>query len=328
VGQPPELWPLVNAAARLGDPTMTRKILSVMADESKPPIVKATLLELLAVFPSRVGTEAAAKYLLDTDPIIRAAAVRSLGSAPPQFRWQQLSPLVTDPVKSVRMEVAIALSDMLTEIPLEKIGDFRKLINEYRDSLTPSIDMPATQATLGNLELNLGNPSAAENAYQKALTIEPLYIPALLNLADLYRATNNEEKANPLLQEALNFAPDSGATNYSYGLSLIRQQKHQDALPYLKAATEQQDSQPRYAYVYAVALDSVSLTDKALVFLEGANEKWPNQYDLLLTQILYMEKLNLTDDILRPLSRLSKIAPNSPAVRERVKQYVQSPGSE
>jgi hypothetical protein len=80
--------------------------------------------------------------------------------------------------------------------------------------------------------------------------------------------------------------------------------------------------------VYAVALDSVALTDKALDFLEKANEKWPNQYDLLLTQILYMEKLNMTDDILRPLSRLSKIAPGSPAVRQLVQKYVKAPGSE
>ena len=307
---------------------MTRPILSVLADESKQPIVKATLLGHLAVFPSRVSTEVAAKYLLDADPFIRAAAVRSLAGAPPEFRWQKLSPLITDPAKSVRMEVAIALSNMPTEVPLEKIGDFRKLIIEYRGSLAYSIDMPATQASLGNLELNLGNPSAAEDAYKKALTIEPLYIPALLNLADLYRATNNEAKANPLLQKALNFAPDSGATNFSYGLSLVRQQKYRDALPYLKAATEQQDSQVRYAYVYAVALDSVAQTDKALVFLKEANETWPNQYDLLLTQILYMEKLNMTDDILLPLSKLSKIAPGSPAVQERVQKYVKSPGSE
>ena len=326
--QPPEAWALVNAAARLGDPTMTRPILSVAADESNQPIIKATLLQQLAVFPSRVGAEAAEKYLAHPEPLIRAAAVRSLDSAPTQIRWQQLSPLITDPVKSVRMEVAISLSNMLTEIPLEKIGEFRELIVEYRGSLAQSIDMPAAQASLGNLELNLGNPTAAENAYEKALTIEPLYIPALLNLADLYRATNNEAKASPLLLRALEFAPDSGATNFSYGLSLVRQQKYQAALPYLKAATEQQDSQVRYAYVYAVALDSVALTDKALVFLEKANEKWPNQYDLLLTQILYMEKLNLTDDILRPLSRLSKIAPGSPAVRQRVQKYVEAPGSE
>ncbi len=322
ISRSPDSWPLVNSSARLGDPTMTRPIISAIADETIPPIVKATLLEHLSIFPSRVGSDAAAKYLLDPDPLIRVAAVRSLVNAPPKIRWQHLSPLIVDPIKSVRIEVAAALSTMPTDIPLDKIGDFTVLIKEYRASLARSIDMPSTQSTLGNLELNLGNPGAAEKAYQKALAIEPLYIPALLNLADLYRATNREEEAIPLLLKALEFAPDSGATNFSYGLSLVRQEKYQAALPYLRAATEQQDSQPRYAYVYAIALDSVSLTDKAVIFLEKANQKWPNQYDLLLTQILYLEKLNLTEDILLPLSKLSKIAPGSPAVSQRVQKYL------
>ena len=278
----------VNALARLGDPTMTRPMLTLVADKSTSNILKATLLEQLSVFPSRVSTDAAAGYLSHPDPLVRVGAVRSLAAAPPQVRRQLLSPLVKDPVRSVRMEVAVAMSTMSAEIPFAGMSLFVSLINEYRESLARSIDMPSTLATLGNLELNLGNQASAENAFKKALVIEPDYVPALLNLADLYRATNNEDKATQLLLQALKFAPDSGAVNFSYGLSLVRQQKYEDALPYLKAATEQQDSQARYAYVYAVALDSTSQTANALTYLEQATIEWPNQYDLLMAQVLYM----------------------------------------
>ena len=319
----PDSHSRVNALARRGDPTMTRPMLTLVADKSTSNILKATLLEQLSAFPSRVSTDAAAGYLSHPDPLVRVGAVRSLAAAPPQVRWQLLSPLVKDPSRSVRMEVAVALSTIPAEIPLAGMGLFVSLINEYRESLARSIDMPSTQATLGNLELNLGNQTPAEKAFEKALAIEPDYLPALLNLADLYRATNNEDKATQLLLRALKFAPDSGAVNFSYGLSLVRQQKYEDALPFLKAATEQRDSLARYAYVYAVALDSTSQTAKALTYLEQANYQWPNQYDLLMAQVLYMEKLHKTADILVPLSRLSRIAPNAPDVRSRIKRYIQ-----
>jgi predicted CXXCH cytochrome family protein len=319
----PDAYSGIVAAARLGDPVTTRGLIAAVADESNPAILKATLLEQLSVFPSRVSIEAAANYLADDSPLIRIGAVRSLRSAPSQLRWQLLSPLVEDPVKSVRMEVAISLSTMPSDIPLEDIGVFVSLMNEYRMSLSKSIDMPSTQTSLGNLELNLGDPLKAEQAYKGALIIEPDYIPAILNLADLYRSTAREAMAVPLLQRALKVAPDSGAAQFSYGLSLIRRREYDAAIPYLRAATERQDSQPRYAYVYAVALDSISRTSEALMFLKQANKDWPNQYDLLVTEIMYMEKLGSTDGILELISKLSQIAPGSPEVKRLIGQYVQ-----
>lgn len=301
----------------------TLPVLALLANQSTANILKATLLQQLSAIPSRVATEAMAGYLLHPDPLVRVGAVKSLDSAPLQVRWQLLAPLITDPSKSVRMAVAVALSTMASAVPPGKKGLFTSLINEYRKSLAASIDMPSTQAALGDLEVNLGNLTLAEEAFKNALAIEPDFVPALLNLADLYRATKNEDTAAQFLQRALNFAPDSGAVNFSYGLSLIRQQKYKDALPYLKAATEQEDSVPRYAYVYAVALDSNSQTAKALTYLKQATNQWPNQYDLLMTQVMYMEKQHETDDILLPLSTLSRIAPNAPEVRSRLELYIQ-----
>jgi tetratricopeptide (TPR) repeat protein len=319
----PDVDPSLIASARLGNPLTSRALIEVIENSSSSTILKATLLDQLSAFPSRVSTEAAASNLTKENPLIRVGAVRSLRNAPPQLRWQLLAPIINDPVKAVRMEVAMSMSTMPSDIPLEEIGSFITLIDEYRDSLLGSIDMPSTQTSLGNLELNLGDPGKAEVAYNKALRIEPDYIPGILNLADLYRATNREPEAVLLLKRALEAAPDSGAAQYGYGLSLIRQRNYEDAIPYLLAATERTDSQPRYAYVYAIALDSVGRTKEALVFLNKANQDWPNQYDLLMTQVQYMEKLSLTDGILEFISKLSQIAPGSPDVKQLIGKYVQ-----
>ncbi|MBP17497.1 MAG: hypothetical protein CMQ21_03525 [Gammaproteobacteria bacterium] len=315
-------YSVVNSLARQGDPASTRLLIDTIADSAVPPIEKATLLMHLSEFPSGIGMEASRSYLSHGDPLVRSAAVRSLRSAPPGMRWQMLKPLVDDPIKSVRYAVAVAVSDIQSEIPLNDIGVFHQVIDDYRGSLNYSIEMPSTQTEIANLALNLGNTDAAEVAYSNALLIEPNYIPALLNLADLYRALKREPEGTELLQRALAFAPESGAVNFSFGLSIIRQQKYKEALPYLKAGTEREDSQPRYGYVYAVALDSVKQTEEALVYLEKAVKRWPNQYDLLMTQVLYMEKLGKTENILVPLSALSRLAPGTPAVQQRLRQYI------
>jgi len=301
---------------------------NTIADAAVPAIQKATLLEHLSNFPSRVGIEAQMSYLSHNSPLVRSAAARSMRLAPAEIRWQSLKHLAEDPVKTVRYAVAEAISDIQSEIPLKDIGVFYDLIGEYRESLSLSNDMPSTQTEIANLELGLGNADKAESAYLAALLIEPHFVPALLNLADLYRATNRESKAKTYLDRALAFAPDSGAVNYSYGLSLVRQTKYEEALPFLKAATQQMDSEPRYAYAYAVALDSINRTKQALVFLEQANAHWPNQYNLLMTQVLYMEKLGQTENMPGLLSKLSRLAPNAPEVKQRVRRYIerQNPG--
>jgi tetratricopeptide (TPR) repeat protein len=313
---------LIMSLAQQGDPATTRAIIELAGIDGTSNIKRATLLELLSAFPSRVSIEAAAGYLEHEDPLVRVAAVRMLRTVSPEVRWRLLSPLIRDHSSSVRIEVAVALSTMPTDVPLGSIGEFTNLIRQYRESLTHSFDMPSTQMSLGNLERNLGNPAAAEDAYQRAIRIEPDYIPARLNLADLYRETGREALVIPLLQYALKAAPDSGAVSFSYGLSLIRQKMYQQSLSYLKAATEKDDSQPRYSYVYAVALDSVSNTREAIYVLIEANNKWPNQFNLMMTQILYMEKLGETDGILRILSSLSKLAPASPEVKRLLNKYV------
>jgi tetratricopeptide (TPR) repeat protein len=90
----------------------------------------------------------------------------------------------------------------------------------------------------------------------------------------------------------------------------------------LLTATQASDSQPRFSYVYAVALESLGDLRGAINYLEKANDQWPNQFELLMTHILFLEKANDLENIFVPLSRLSKLAPNSPEVVSRINKYV------
>ena len=314
-------WSHLNYRAQQGDVLVTRPLVALVGDDSLSAMIRGSLLEKLANMPSRVSVEAALKSLQDESPLVRRAAVTSLRNLPARTRWELLESHMKDSSRSVRFQIAEVLSDVLMQLPEEQRGDLSRLIKEYRESLIVSADSPATQLTIASLEMRLGNIEKAEQAFQQALRIEPNYVPALINMADYYRSTGRESKSESLLQKALEIAPESGAAHHSYGLLLVRNQDYAGALPYLKAAIHMEDAQPRYAYVYAVALDNRGNTGEAIKVLADANERLVNQYDLLMTLILYLEKTGNTMSIYKYLSALTAIAPNQAEVKKLVKKY-------
>jgi tetratricopeptide (TPR) repeat protein len=314
-------WANLNHRVQMGDVLVTRPLTNAIKSNQLPGLINASLLQQLSVIPSRVSLETALQSLQSPNPLVRRAAVMAIQPASPEERWQMLSPYLKDPSRSVRFQIAGTLADVLTYLPLDQQVDLSVLIDEYRESLAVSADSPATQMSIGNLEMRLGNNETAEKHYLQSLRIEPNYVPALVNLADYYRASGREPEADKLLIKALEVAPDSGGAQYSYALSLIRGGDYQGSLPHLKLSTEQIDSSPHYSYVYAVALEELGQLEQAIAVLKAADERWPNQYELLITLVMYIEKTGDSSSALRYLSRLTAIAPNSPEVKEMVKKY-------
>jgi len=314
-------WASLNARSQAGDVLVTRGITRLLDEANSPAIVRASLLQGLAAFPSRVSVEAAQKNLQDKSPLVRRAAINSLQALPADARWQLLSPYLGDESRSVRFQLAETMADLMPQLTPEQQAALLPLIDEYRASLAVSADSPAGQGAIAQLELNLGNIDAVEKAYLQALRIEPNYVPVLLNLADFYRSANRDADAQELLQRALDVAPDSGAAQHSYGLLLIRKGDLAAALPYMKLAVEQDDATARYAYVYAVALDELGQTKAAVNTLVKATKRWPNQYDLLMTLVFYLEKTGNTFSIYQYISQLTAIAPADPAVKQLVEKY-------
>ena len=85
-------------------------------------------------------------------------------------------------------------------------------------------------------------------------------------------------------------APDSAMAQHALGLHLVRSRQYSKALSRLRLAAEQDESQPRYHYVYALALESQGQLEKSVQSLSKAVEQWPNQYELLFTLVNFMDK--------------------------------------
>jgi tetratricopeptide (TPR) repeat protein len=139
--------------------------------------------------------------------------------------------------------------------------------------------------------VNLGNfhaarGAAAERDYREALARDPDWIPSYVNLADLLRALDRNREGEAVLCEGLAHAPDFAALHHSLGLLKVRAHDLPSALGSLRRAAELAPAEPRYAYVYSVALhdagqlaEAIRVADAALARAPGdrALREWHDQ---------------------------------------------------
>src|SRR4029077_9622731 len=106
------------------------------------------------------------------------------------------------------------------------------------------------------LDLRRRQLTEAEAEYRTALRLDPAFVPAMVDLADLDRARGMDQRGAELLRRALSIEPDNADVRHSLGLLLVRQHDYPGALEMLRQASELAPNNALYAYVYAVALNS------------------------------------------------------------------------
>jgi Flp pilus assembly protein TadD len=134
---------------------------------------------------------------------------------------------------------------------------FRKAAAEYVAAERFNADRPEHRTNLGGFLAERGETVAAEAEYRAALALDPRFVPAWANLADLRRLQGREAEVEATLREGLQAVPGAAALHHSLGLSLVRQQRKAEALRELRRATELEPGNARYKYVYDVAASEI-----------------------------------------------------------------------
>lgn len=314
---------ILNSRARKSDALALRAMSDYINNREHPSIRRATLLDLASALPARLTVETLAQQLQSGDALMRRAAVDASQVLPLDMRWTVLSRHINDASADVRFSIARQLAPALPHLASSDALVLQTLLDEHRAQLAHSNDLPGGLASLAAIELHTGNSNNAITTLEQALAIAPDYLPALLNLAAIYRSLDNNEQEHHYLKQALSAHQDNAAAQHAYGLFLIRDNQKAQAIRHLRRATEAEPSQARYFYVYAVALDAADQTSAAIDTLQVANQRWPNHYDILMALVQYLEKSQRKAESWPYLSQLSAIAPNDPAVRQRIDQLKQ-----
>ncbi len=313
-------WSRVYQHLREGDPDAADALAATLENPELATLVKASLLAQAASLPTGNIARLLPRWLADPDPLVRRGAVAGTLGLGGVARWSLLADLLDESHPSVRFELALVLADVSRDTPPPAAQAAERLYADYRRALTASAYLSASQNALARLDLSLGRPQAAEHGFERALEMDPTSLPALVDFADLRRGQGREADAGSLLRRALEAYPESAIVNVAFALHLVRTQRSEEALAPLSKVLDAPDAEPRFAYIHAVALDSLGRRGDAIDALRAALERWPWDFNLLATLVLYLDDGTLPE-VHGHLDRLSRIAPDSPQVQGLQRRY-------
>ena len=218
----------------------------------------------------------------DRNPLLRLAALQSLANAPLAARVSLAAPLLSDPLKALRIEAVSLLAPVpADQLNAEQRAAFERASAEYVASQRYNADRAEARVNLGTFYANRGEAAKAEEEIKAAIGLDPRFVPAYVNLADLYRARGRDAEGERILRDGLKVAPKSAMLHHALGLALVRLKRADAALGELERATILEPGNARFAYVYAVALHSSGRAAAAIARLEKALVAHPNDRDIL-----------------------------------------------
>jgi tetratricopeptide (TPR) repeat protein len=275
-------------AGRRGLPHAEQELTAVITDPEMPAIARATALSLLPQYLSPFSFPTLEPSLGDGDALVRMEAVRALTPLNQRDRSRLAVPLLTDSIRAVRIEAARLLAgtppDLLQDAQRSAL---HRAISELIASEMASAERPESHMNLALLYSRMGRTTDVETEFTTALHLDPDYVPAMVNLADLYRAQNRDDEGQRWLEKAIALAPNAAEPVYALALLKIRRKQYGEVLPLLGKAAALQPDNLLYNYVYAVALNSSGHVEQAIAVLQQAHQRRPADRQMLIGLIAF-----------------------------------------
>lgn len=299
-------------AARRGKPGAASLLTTLAGDASSPTIARATAVDELRHYASPDALPAIQTALGDADALMRAAALDALLAFPTDVRGPLAASLADDPVLDVRVKAGRALAGVPdAQLDANQRTARDRAFATYRQAQEAIADRPESHFDLGLVYVERGDTAAAEQAFRQALKLQPDFVPAYVNLSDMYRATGREEDAEKIVDEGLKVVPGNANLLHAKGLALIRQKQPKEALIWLERAHRAEPSNARFAYVYGVALDSAGQGEQARKLWEESLRTSPYDPSLLFAVAGAERDAGNKDKAREYAERLVAVAPRS-----------------
>jgi len=304
-------------AGRRGTLTAEQQLAALITDLAQPGIARATALSLLPQYVTSITFPAIQAGLSDADALVRREAIHALEPLPPRDKVELAGPLLGDPIRCVRIEAARLLAGTPTELLKGDVNaSLERATAELIASEMAAAERPESHINLALLYTQMGHTAEAESELQTALRLDPRSVPAMVNLADLYRMQSRDDQSQRWLEKAIAVAPDAAEPIHALGLLKARQKKYPEALGLLARAAALLPANVHYSYVYAVALNSDRQTNKAVTVLEQAHKRRPADRDVLLTLITIDRDMGKFQPALQYARELAELAPGDPQAQQ------------
>ncbi len=212
----------------------------------------------------------------------RHTAIMSFNSTNAVSYERLLMPLLNDPVRAIRAEAGIRLSEVpenQLSVPARKAR--KAALEEYKDVHLYTSDFPGGRYNLGIMYANAGELEQAAQSYREALNIDGLFYMAKVNLAMVYAQQGKNDEAEKLLREVLIENPEIAEINYSLALLLAETGKYDESRKFFLKAAELMPAQTRILYNLGLLENSLGNTAAAEGYLLKALGREPDNFDFL-----------------------------------------------
>ena len=308
-------------AGREGAPGSIDRLMAIVQDEGEAGIVRATATSLLGRNPQPAVIDELLRLHGDPDPLVRMAASSATAGLPPIERIRVLEPMLEDPVLSVRMEAVAQLMDLPASfLTADQEAARERAFEQFTRVQKFNADHPSARVRLGYFHHIQGDAKRAEDAYRGAIRLEPAFVPAYVNLADLYRELRRDPDGERVLREGL-AQVDAAALHHALGLLLARSDRIEEAQVSLGRAAALEPGDSRLAYVHAVALQSTGRLEQSIEVLDGALERHPYDRELLIAAVSYLAEAGRLPEAQRRADVLLSLEPGNPGLRDFVRSF-------
>ncbi len=299
------------AAGRAGDPEAQGALIKLARDQLYPPIVRATAISLLRLFPDSTTIGVLEQALSDREALIRYTVVVTVDRLRYQQKESLLVPMLYDPVKAVRTQAALALAVVKPkQLDPKQKKVFDRVLREYEKTTEYTADFPSGRYNRGILFTALDKPNLAIESYKEAIRIDDRFFVAKNNLAMLYSQLGKRKNAEKLFLEILETQPDLLEVSYSLGLLLAEQNRYQEAVVYLKKAADGLPHRPRIYYNLGLLLQHLKQDIDAGKAFTQALRVEPDNYDFLYAMAGFLIKRGRINEAMRVAQRMIIIRPN------------------
>ena len=227
-------------------------------------------------------------------------------------RFPAIVGLLDDSVAAVRMEVARVLVDA----PADRFNDkqsqlFRAALKEYYDAQLTLADTPSGQLNMAIISNKQGDQGGVEKHYNRALKLDPYFMPARFNLSNYYNSIGENKLAEKVLRDGIALVPDNGELYYSLGLLLAEMERLDDAADMLGKAVDLFPDRVRVRYNYAITLQHLDRRFEAATQLRKTYQLDRNNPDIVYALVIFHVQLKQWQDALPYAQRLVELVPKA-----------------
>ncbi len=299
------------ARAYAGDVGVVPELVRLIGEE-KTPGWRASLLGLADQLApgSNAVVAVAARLRNETDPLVRAAAIRALSVHAPSL------PLVrealNDPVHLVRLDAALELSaDLAPE---------SKARRELDDYFNVMIENPVSLLRRGQDRFRRGRRDEGIADLQRAISLDRLAAPLPESLAFMLNATGRSREAAEQFEIASSLAPQDPVPSYYAALAWaeVGDLKRTEAM--FRESVRRNPAQSRVWYNLGLFLNQNKRSEEALSALATAEAAAPTDTDIAYATATILLQQGRKDEAEAAARRVLKVNPEHGSARMLLKQ--------